>query len=127
VRRTAVVVFVGFAVVSAVRPVLLMTRRPAAGDVVYAAFAVVAVGLCVLAAVWWLRRRVAAALRLFEIALLAELFVVQFFRLLDQEFAGYLLVFVNLALLGVCRALAYEHAHPRRSEGDPAIPVGEHG
>ena len=127
VRRTAVVVFVGFAVVSAVRPVLLMTREPAAGDVVYAAFAVVAAALCVLAAVWWLRRRVAAALRLFEIALLAELFVVQFFRLLDQEFAGYLLVFVNLALLGVCRALAYEHANPRRSEGDPAIPVGEHG
>jgi hypothetical protein len=125
VRRTAVVVFVAFAAASAGRPLVLAAREPEVGDLVYAFFAVVAVWLCVLATVWWVQRRRAAALRLFEIALLAELFVVQFFRLLDEEFAGYLLVFVNLALLGMCRALAYQQTHPRRHEGDPAIPVGD--
>jgi hypothetical protein len=125
VRRTAVVVFVAFALASAGRPLVLMVREREVGDVVYAAFALSAVALCVVATAWWVRRRRAAALRLFEIALLAELFVVQFFRLLDEEFAGYLLVFVNLALLGMCRALAYQQSHPRRPEGEPAIPVGE--
>ena len=65
------------------------------------------------------------SLRLFEIALLAELFVVQFFRLLDQEFAGYLLVFLNLALLGVCRGLLFEHRNPRQTDAEPVIPVGQ--
>jgi peptidoglycan/LPS O-acetylase OafA/YrhL len=127
VRRTAVVVFVAFAVASAARPLVhvLVSREPPASDAIYAAFALLAAGLCVLASVWWVRDRRGEALRMFEVALLAELFVVQFFRLLDEEFAGYLLVFVNLALLGMCRALAYEHAHPRQGEGDPAIPVGD--
>ena len=70
-------------------------------------------------------RPAVAVLRLFEIALLAELFVVQFFRLLDQEFAGYLLVFLNLALLGLCRALPFEHRNPRRTDAEPVIPVGD--
>ncbi|HET6667757.1 MAG TPA: hypothetical protein VFG98_10800, partial [Intrasporangium sp.] len=65
------------------------------------------------------------SLQLFEIALLAQLFIVQFFRLLEEEFGGYLLVFVNLALLGLCRALRYEDRTPRRSDADPALPVGE--
>jgi hypothetical protein len=33
-------------------------------------------------------------------------------------------VFVDLALLGVCRALAYEQRQPSRSPDGPAIPVG---
>jgi peptidoglycan/LPS O-acetylase OafA/YrhL len=125
VRRTAVIVFVVFAAGSAARPLVLLSRDLRAGDVVYAAFALLSAGLSVLAAVWWVRHRRRASLRLFEVALLGELFVVQFFRLLDEEFAGYLLVFVNLALLGLCRALAYEHNRTRTSDAAPVIPVGD--
>jgi hypothetical protein len=35
------------------------------------------------------------------------------------------LVFVNLALLGLCRALAYEHNRTRTSDAAPVIPVGD--
>ena len=125
VKRTAVIGFAVFVLGSVGRPLLLLTRGPAAGDVVYAAFSLASLALVVVALGHWFGERRSRALRLFEIALLAQLFVVQFFRLLDQEFAGYLLVFVNLALLGLCRALAFEHRHPRHSDAEPAIPVGE--
>jgi hypothetical protein len=92
--------------------------------VIYGLFSVASAALAVVATVRWVRGDRERALRMFEIALLAELFVVQFFRLLDQEFAGYLLVFVNLALLGLCRGLLFEHRNPRRGDAEPVIPVG---
>ncbi len=124
VKRTAVVVFVAFTLSSMVRPVLHLTRHPAATDIVYAAFSVLAAVFAVVAAVLWAREERAASLRLFEVVLLAGLFIVQFFRLLDEEFAGYLLVFVNLALLGLCRGLRLELRGPR-DDGAPVIPLGE--
>lgn len=125
VKRTGVIVILVFVLASVGRPLVLLSRQPTTGDLVYALFSVGSAGLAALAAVWWWRGRRSRSLRLFEVALLAELFVVQFFRLLDQEFAGYLLVFLNLALLGLCRALLFEHRHPRRTDADPVIPVGE--
>ena len=124
VKKTAVVLIVLFIVPSAGRPLVLLSRTPTAGDVVYAVFSLLSAVLAVVAAVWWVNGERARSLRLFEIALLAELFIVQFFRLLDQEFAGYLLVFINLALLGLCRALLFEHRNLRHGEADPVIPVG---
>jgi hypothetical protein len=125
VKRTAVIGFAVFVLASVGRPLVLLTREPTGGDLVYAAFSLASLAIAAMALWHWFRERRSRALRLFEIALLAQLFVVQFFRLLDQEFAGYLLVFVNLALLGLCRALAFEHRHPRHSAAEPAIPVGE--
>jgi hypothetical protein len=125
VKKSAVIVIVTFVVASIGRPLVLLSRAPSAGDVIYALFSVASACLAVLAAVWWVRGRRSRSLRLFEIALLAELFVVQFFRLLDQEFAGYLLVFLNLALLGVCRGLLFEHRNPRQTDAEPVIPVGQ--
>ena len=124
VKRTAVVVILVFVAASTVRPLVLLFDGPTTSDVIYALFSVASAGLAVVAGVWWAREQRERALRMFEIALLAELFVVQFFRLLDQEFAGYLLVFINLALLGICRGLLFEHRNPRRSDADPVIPVG---
>jgi hypothetical protein len=125
VNKTAVVLMVLFILPSAGRPLVLLSRTPTAGDVVYALFSVLSAGLAVVAGVWWVRGQRATSLRLFEIALLAELFIVQFFRLLDQEFAGYLLVFLNLALLGLCRALLFEDRKLQHSEADPVIPLGD--
>lgn len=53
-----------------------------------------------------------------------QLLVVQFFRLLEVEFSGFVTVFVDLALLGICRALAYEQRQPSRSGAAPAIELG---
>ncbi len=125
VKKSAVIVIVTFVVASIGRPLVLLSGAPSAGDVIYALFSVASAGLAVLATVWWVHGRRSRSLRLFEIALLAELFVVQFFRLLDQEFAGYLLVFLNLALLGVCRGLLFEHRNPRQTDAEPVIPVGQ--
>ena len=72
----------------------------------------------------WLRGQRPRALQLFEAALLVQLLVVQFFRLLEVEFSGFATVFVDLALLGVCRALAFEQRQPSRSPAAPAIEVG---
>lgn len=124
VNRTAVVVILVFVVASMMRPLALLSQDATPSDLVYVAFSVASAGLAVVAGVWWWRGRRERALRMFEIALLAELFVVQFFRLLDQEFAGYLLVFVNLALLGLCRGLLFEHRNPRRGDAEPVIPMG---
>lgn len=124
VKRTAVIVILLFVLTSVGRPLVLLSRQPTTGDAIYALFSVASAGLAVVAAGWWWQGLRSRSLRLFEIALLAELFVVQFFRLLDQEFAGYLLVFLNLALLGLCRALAFEHRNPRQHDAEPAIPVG---
>ena len=49
------------------------------------------------------RRR---ALRWFEGALLLDLLVVQFFQLLEAQFVGYVAVLLNVALIGLARALA---------------------
>ena len=128
IKRTAVVAFLLFVVFSALRPTVLLFRGPDVVDVVYAGFALVSVAVAIAATRLWLGDQRGPALRLFEIALLAQLFIVQFFRLLDEEFSGYLLVFVNLALLGLCRALSYQQRHPSHSSDEPAIPVGrDHG
>lgn len=124
VKRTAVVAMLLFAMASMGRPLVLLTRAPSTGDAIYALFSVASAALALAAFVRWVHRDRERALRLFEIALLAELFVVQFFRLLDQEFAGYLLVFLNLALLGLCRGLLFEHRSPHHSDAEPVIPVG---
>ncbi|KRF22087.1 hypothetical protein [Phycicoccus sp. Soil802] len=125
VKRTAVVVVLVFVVASMVRPLVLLASGPTTSDLIYGLFSVASAALAVVATVRWVRGDRERALRMFEIALLAELFVVQFFRLLDQEFAGYLLVFINLALLGLCRGLLFEHRSPRQTDADPVIPVGE--
>ena len=125
VKRTAVIVMLVFVVASMVRPLVLLDSGPTPSDVVYALFSVASAALAVVATLRWVHGDREHALRMFEIALLAELFVVQFFRLLDQEFAGYLLVFTNLALLGLCRGLLFEHRNPRQTDADPVIPVGE--
>jgi hypothetical protein len=125
VKKTAVVVFGLFVLTSVARPLVRLSRDVGPANIVYAAASRLALVLSVGATVLWVREERSRALRLFEIALLAELFVVQFFRLLDEEFAGFLLVFVNLALLGLCRALLFQHRHPHGGDAEPVIPVGD--
>jgi len=71
----------------------------------------------------WLLGRRQEALRVFEGALLFDLLVVQFFQLLDAQFLGYLAVLVNLALIGLARALRIQLAEqvPAVSPEVPAL------
>ena len=116
-HRWAVLLFTGFAVLSLLGPVGQVGARPTARNVVYLAAAALALLLAVAGLVLWRRRRPLRALELFDSSLLLGLLVVQFLRLLSEQFAGYLSVFVNLALIGLCRAMVYEQ---RRQPARPA-------
>ncbi len=124
VQRVAVLAIVLAVAQAVVLPVRLLVDEPGVRNLVYAAFAVGSLVVALVGVRLWLRDQRARALRLFEASLLVQLLVVQFFRLLEVEFSGFVTVFVDLALLGVCRALAYEQRQPSRSPDGPAIPVG---
>ena len=125
VQRVAVAAIVLAVAQAVVLPVRLLVEEPGARNLVYAAFAVGSLAVALVAVRLWLGDQRERALQLFEASLLVQLLVVQFFRLLEVEFSGFATVFVDLALLGVCRALAYEQRQPTGSPGGPAIPVGQ--
>ncbi|ADU50032.1 hypothetical protein [Intrasporangium calvum] len=125
IKRISIVAFCLFVVFSAVGPVAGLLDDADLVAWVYAGFAVASVAVSGWALLRWRAEDRQGSLQLFELALLAQLFIVQFFRLLEEEFAGYLLVFTNLALLGLCRALRVEDRAPHRSEAEPALPIGE--
>ncbi|MFW5474884.1 hypothetical protein ACOCJ5_16355 [Knoellia sp. CPCC 206450] len=105
VRRASVALFAVFLAGSLAHPVRLVLADPSARNVVYLACAGVAVVVGLLGLTTWARSRRQESLRIFEVALLLDLLVVQFFQLLDAQFLGYLAVLVNLALIGLARAL----------------------
>jgi uncharacterized membrane protein len=124
VQRWAAFVLVGFVLWAMIGPAVTVVREPAGRQVAYLVSALIAALVSGLGLGQWHRGARLRALQLIEAALLLELLVVQFFRLLESQFAGYLSVFVNLALLGLCRALVFQYKHPHRRPADPAIPVG---
>ena len=106
VRRAAVTLFVLFVLGSALHPAWLAATGPSVRDLVYLGFAAAAVVLAFIALSLAARSRRRQALRYFETALLLDLLVVQFFQLLEAQFIGYFAVLVNVALIGLVRALA---------------------
>ena len=110
VRRVSVGMFLLFLAFSLLHPARIVVTEPSVRNLVYAGSAGLALLIGVLALGAWLRRRRQEALRVFEGALLLDLLVVQFFQLLDAQFAGYLTVLVNLALIGLARALRVQLA-----------------
>jgi uncharacterized membrane protein len=124
VQRWGAFVLVGFVLWAVVGPIVALIREPGGRQVAYLASALVAAVVSGLGLRQWRRGARLHALQLIEAALLLELLVVQFFRLLQSQFAGYLSVFVNLALLGLCRALVFQHKHPHPRPDGPALPVG---
>lgn len=105
VSRLAVVLFLVFLAWSAVHPAWRLVAEPSVRNGVYLSFAVVAVVIALVALAMWVAGRRHEALRVFEAALLLDLLIVQFFQLLDEQFIGYLAVLVNLAMIGLARAL----------------------
>lgn len=111
-QRWAVLLFTGFAVLSLVDPMQQLVTEPTGRSLVYAAAAALAAVLALAGLRLWRRGRTLRALELYDHSLLLGLLVVQFLRLLEEQFAGYFSVFVNLVLIGVCRGMVYERRHP---------------
>lgn len=105
VSRLAVVLFLVFLTWSALQPAWRLVAEPSVRNGVYLGFALVAVVIALVALGIWVAGRRQEALRVFEAALLLDLLIVQFFQLLDEQFIGYLAVLVNLAMIGLARAL----------------------
>lgn len=125
VQRWAVVAFAGFSLLSLGGPAARWAADPTLRNLVYLAAAGLALVMALVALVLWRREAHLRALDLFNYALLLQLLVVQFLRLLTEQFAGYLSVFVNVALIGLCRAMIYQRRHPTAGRAGPALPTGE--
>lgn len=124
VRAWCVLGFLAFVAWAFVDALLTARAEPSARHAIYLACAVLS-GVIALIGTWqWVRGQRIDALRRFEAALLVQVLLVQFFRLLTAQFAGYLSAFLALALIGVARALIYQHRNTAASTADPSIPLG---
>lgn len=126
VQRWAVLLFTVFAAASLLGPARQLAAALTVRNLVYLGTALLALVLALVGLALWRRDRVQRSLELFDLSLLLGLLVVQFLRLLSEQFAGYLSVFVNLALLGVCRAMIYRQRQGAgRPASEPVLPTGE--
>lgn len=124
-HRWSILLFTLFVLASVPDPVAGLASGVGLRSVLYAVVTAATVAGAAAALVLWARGQGARSLRFFEVVLLAQLLVVQFFRLLEDQFAGYLSVFVNLALIGLCRAVIYQQRRPPEPAQSPVIPVGD--
>jgi hypothetical protein len=109
VKRWSVAAFLGFCGVALADAWWATGTDVGVRNHIYVGFAAVSALTALVAAVVWVRRDRGVGLRLFEIALLLQVLVVQLFRLLAAQFQGYLTVFLALGLVGLCRAMRLEH------------------
>lgn len=131
VERVAVLLFVVFNVLSLAGPVQRALEAAdgrsglGSGDLVYGGSALAVTVASLVALVMWRRGSRLWALRVFALSLTFQLLVVQFFQLLDNTFRGFFWVFVNLLLLGVCRAMLFRREHPDAASAAAPAAYGE--
>lgn len=123
IRRASVALFMLFLAGSTIHPAWLMLDDPSLSHLAYLGFAAGALLTGLVGLGGWLLGRRHQALRVFEGALLLDLLVVQFFQLLDAQFLGYLAVLVNLALIGLARALRVQLAEQFPESSARAAPA----
>ena len=117
VKRTSVWAFTAFCGLALADALWAAGHDPSLQNRVYVAVAAGSALVAVVALLGWLRGPRGRALQLFEVALLAQVLGVQFFRLLAASFQGYLTAFVSLALIGLCRAMLFEHRTRHAHDG----------
>ena len=110
-QRRAAILFVVFLVLSLYGPADQLVRDFSIRNLLYAGSGLAAAVVGGVAVGRWRQGARLSALRSFDVALALQLLVVQFFRLLADQFAGYLTVAVNLLLIGVCRAMITRARH----------------
>jgi hypothetical protein len=107
-------VVVLFTALSLIGPISRLVHQPSVRSWVYLGAAVVALALAVVALVVRVRRSVLDGLTIADSSLLVSLLSVQVFRLLDEQFGGYVVVLVNVALLAVVRGTVGYQRRVRR-------------
>lgn len=118
--EAAVVVVLVFSAVSLVGPITGIADTVTGSGVVYVVAALIALGLAVLAVRARHRQGALGALSRCDSSLLVSLLVVQLFRLLDEQFAGYLMVAINLVLLIAVRAgIRFRRREQRQHDTGP--------
>ncbi|WP_295698687.1 hypothetical protein [Lapillicoccus sp.] len=104
-QRRAAILFVVFLVLSLYGPADQLVRDFSIRNLLYAVSGLAAAVVGSVAVRRWRKGARLSALKSFAVALALQLLVVQFFRLLADQFGGYLTVLINLLLIGVCRAM----------------------
>jgi hypothetical protein len=117
------VAVVVFTALSLIGPITRMVHDPSARSSVYLGAAVLALVLAVLGVVVRMRGSVLDGLSIADSSLLVSLLVVQVFRLLDEQFGGYVVVLVNVALLAAVRGTVRYQRRLRRHQAQPSEPT----
>jgi hypothetical protein len=123
VRSWCIVGVLGFIGIALVDAVLALAADPGLRNQIYLACAATSMLIAFVGTWEWLRGDRSEALQRFEAALLVQVLLVQFFRLLAAQFAGYVTVVLALALIGLVRALLFQQRNPHGSTAQPSIPV----
>ncbi len=123
-QRRAAILFVGFLVLSLYGPADQLVRDFSVRNLLYALSGLAAAVVGSVAVRRWRVGERLSALKAFDVALALQLLVVQFFRLLADEFAGYLTVLVNLLLIGVCRAMITREKRGRSVDARDPMAAG---
>lgn len=120
---TVMGVVVVFTALSLIGPISRLVGQPTVRSSVYLGAAVIALVLALVALVVRVRRSVLEGLAIADSSLLVSLLVVQVFRLLDEQFGGYVVVLVNVVLLAIVRATVRHQRrimrHRVQPHGDP--------
>jgi len=116
----AVVVFTALSLIG---PITRWADQPSARSAVYLGAALIALALAVLALIVRLRSSALDGLSIADSSLLVSLLVVQVFRLLDEQFGGYVVVLLNVALLAVVRGTVRYERRVTRHQDQPSAPA----
>ncbi|MBT9273713.1 hypothetical protein KMZ32_06465 [Phycicoccus sp. MAQZ13P-2] len=106
-----------FALFAIGRPVVLLTRHPTVGNWVYLLAVSLSLLLTVAGLAWCRAGRRTQGLQMVAAALVVSLLPGQFFWLLDNEFAGFFLVSLNVFLVVRVRALGGSSTVDRATNG----------
>lgn len=106
-----------FTILSGLGPLRRVLDVRSLSSVAYAGVAVVTLIMALVALTRRFRADRLRALEMLDASLVVSLLVVQFFRLLTEQFGGYLMVLVNLALVGLVRAAIRAQGHLGAARG----------
>ncbi|HEY8787850.1 MAG TPA: hypothetical protein VIM10_01755 [Actinopolymorphaceae bacterium] len=115
-----------FTALSLIGPITRLADQPTLRSWVYVGAAVIALVLAIVALAVRVRSSVLEGLSVADSSLLVSLLAVQVFRLLDEQFGGYVVVLVNVMLLAAVRGtVRYQRRLRRQHDQRPSAVEGQ--
>jgi len=115
-----------FTALSLIGPITRLADQPTLRSWVYVGAAVIALVLAIVALAVRVRSSVLEGLSVADSSLLVSLLAVQVFRLLDEQFGGYVVVLVNVMLLAAGRGtVRYQRRLRRQHDQRPSAVEGQ--